>query len=529
MAKQLVVSSAHPKLRGSYVETGSCEGRPAFLRQGDDETWILFSARFGSSPGWYFASSPPQAGELRSFLRSSDAPSEPQWATWPGGVALEETKSSPVTSCKACKELQDWTHPTGLRCEACAPASAEAVGALRLLRGKTSSLLFEKTAAAFADGDPAARDLLRQISRAHASNSSELILLRQPQERLEIGSGPTSLLCDVISLESTTGRLQYCWHKDGQPIPRACLPRLVLSGGTADAEGIYTCRVSSATDSLLTSPCEVRLSAAARQQLSQRAEQRQRYESPLRRAAGALQLGDVPRAVQLLSEAIHAAIDDEAVRAEAFCQRSELRVRLAHWQEAFQDAVEALKLQPSLARAHAARGAAAEALGFLAEAVSSWEAAELLGGVPEAASRAEACRVKLQQFFMEQQAKRSSAGSTAGGDPEEKWRRNGWQGRYALRMARQVALLGAILVEARRASVAVPADSAKVCKKACRRRMHHLKVLGFASHELPSAETLRSAYRKLALAMHPDKPGGSITAFQELQNAYEAVLKAVSG
>lgn len=29
---------------------------------------------------------------------------------------------------------------------------------------------------------------------------------------------------------------------------------------------------------------------------------------------------------------------------------------------------------------------------------------------------------------------------------------------------------------ARRASVAVPADSAKVCKKACRRRMHHLKV-----------------------------------------------------
>ncbi|CAK9020701.1 Hypothetical protein SCF082_LOCUS15016 [Durusdinium trenchii] len=93
----------------------------------------------------------------------------------------------------------------------------------------------------------------------------------------------------------------------------------------------------------------------------------------------------------------------------------------------------------------------------------------------------------------------------------------------------QVALLGAILVEARRASVAVPADSAKVCKKACRRRMHHLKVLGFASHELPSAETLRSAYRKLALAMHPDKPGGSITAFQELQNAYEAVLKAVSG
>eukprot|EP00913_Durusdinium_trenchii_P002322 g2144.t1 len=371
---------------------------------------------------------------------------------------------------------------------ACAPASAEAVGALRLLRGKTSSLLFEKTAAAFADGDPAARDLLRQISRAHASNSSELILLRQPQERLEIGSGPTSLLCDVISLESTTGRLQYCWHKDGQPIPRACLPRLVLSGGTADAEGIYTCRV--------------RLSAAARQQLSQRAEQRQRYESPLRRAAGALQLGDVPRAVQLLSEAIHAAIDDEAVRAEAFCQRSELRVRLAHWQAAFQDAVEALKLQPSLARAHAARGAAAEALGFLAEAVSSWEAAELLGGVPEAASRAEACRVKLQQFFMEQQAKRSSAG------------RNGWQGRYAGGSA------GSYFGGSQEGERGSSCGLSKGLQES-------LQVLGFASHELPSAETLRSAYRKLALAMHPDKPGGSITAFQERSNAYEAVLKAL--
>ena len=39
-----------------------------------------------------------------------------------------------VSSLRTFPRLQDWTHPTGLRCEACAPASAEAVGALRLGR-----------------------------------------------------------------------------------------------------------------------------------------------------------------------------------------------------------------------------------------------------------------------------------------------------------------------------------------------------------------------------------------------------------
>ena len=43
------------------------------------------------------------------------------------------------------------------------------------------------------------------------------------------------------------GRVQYSWHKDGQPLPRAGLPRLVLSGAT-DAEGSYTCVVTAGED-----------------------------------------------------------------------------------------------------------------------------------------------------------------------------------------------------------------------------------------------------------------------------------------
>ena len=38
-------------------------------------------------------------------------------------------------------------------------------------------------------------------------------------------------------------------------------------------------------------------------------------------------------ALALLVQAIYAAVDDEAVRADAFCQRAELRVQLEQWQE----------------------------------------------------------------------------------------------------------------------------------------------------------------------------------------------------
>merc|ERR1712032_1016067 len=58
----------------------------------------------------------------------------------------------------------------------------------------------------------------------------------------------------------------------------------------------------------------------------------------------------------------------------------------------------------------------------------------------------------------------------------------------------------------------------------------HLRVLGFtvtSAGALPDAEAVRGAYRRLALQAHPDKPGGSKAAFQELQNAYEAVLSAI--
>eukprot|EP00434_Breviolum_minutum_P007088 symbB.v1.2.006254.t1/scaffold370.1/size393101/20 len=117
---------------------------------------------------------------------------------------------------------------------------------------------------------------------------------------------------------------------------------------------------------------------------------------------------------------------------------------------------------------------------------------------------------------MEQQAKRGTATGGSGADPEEKWRRNGWQGRYAGGSA------GSYFGGGQDSGTGT---STTGLSKALQQS---LQVLGLPTSEVPSAETLRSAYRKLALAMHPDKPGGSKTAFQELQNAYEAVLKIVS-
>lgn len=57
--------------------------------------------------------------------------------------------------------------------------------------------------------------------------------------------------------------------------------------------------------------------------------------------------------------------------------------------------------------------------------------------------------------------------------------------------------------------------------------MHsNLKVLGLPTGTLPSLETLRGAYRKLARTLHPDK-GGTKEEFQVLQSAYEAVVEVV--
>ncbi|CAJ1419710.1 unnamed protein product [Effrenium voratum] len=500
MGRQLRVSG-HPLLGGSYLEHGSCEGHPAYVKRSDEqETWILYSARFGSSPAWYFTSGLPEAGAMRSFCRSATVAPEPQLAQWDSNLQLCLEESPEVPS--------KLSEPQAI---ASLLQNAPAMEGLKLLHDRVNGALLEKVTASFAAGDASARELLEKVRHAHAEGSTELILLQEPGDSVEVGPGTMSLLCDVVRLHEpdNAGPPVYSWHKDGQALPRASKPRLVLSGAVHDVEGIYTCDVASGSDSVSTRPCRLRLSATALAQREQQAAQRRRFESPMRRAAGAVQLGELDRAIQLLSEAIKAAAENEAVRAEAFCQRAELHVQKGQWQDAFLDAVESLRLIPSLARAHAARGAAAEELGFLAEAASSWEAAELLGAVPGAAARAEACREKLHKFFLEQQAKRGT-GAGQGADPEDGWRRNGWQGRYAGGSA------GSFFGQGSSASPGL--------SKALEQ---HLKVLGLPA-ELPSAEVVRSAYRKLALTVHPDKPGGSKTKFQELQNAYEAVLKAVS-
>lgn len=35
---RLLVSSAHPKLPGTYLESGSCEGRPAYVKDGASDS-----------------------------------------------------------------------------------------------------------------------------------------------------------------------------------------------------------------------------------------------------------------------------------------------------------------------------------------------------------------------------------------------------------------------------------------------------------------------------------------------------------
>ena len=116
------------------------------------------------------------------------------------------------------------------------------------------------------------------------------------------GASDRHLELAFASRSALRGPLQYSWHKDGQPLPRAVRPRLVLTG-TGDAEGVYSCLVTCGEASVTAGPCSVRLSREAKAKATERVVQRQRFESPLRRAAGAVQMGDVKRAVELLSEA----------------------------------------------------------------------------------------------------------------------------------------------------------------------------------------------------------------------------------
>jgi len=86
MPKQLRVTSCFQNLAGLYVEQGANEGRPAYARHGGDAAgmWIVFSARFGTGPHWYFAKAPPQAGgSFNSCCCSEGDAASPEEAAWP--------------------------------------------------------------------------------------------------------------------------------------------------------------------------------------------------------------------------------------------------------------------------------------------------------------------------------------------------------------------------------------------------------------------------------------------------------------
>ncbi|CAE7190856.1 unnamed protein product [Symbiodinium sp. KB8] len=346
------------------------------------------------------------AGALESFLRSSDDAESPHLAEWPQDDLAEE-----------------------LRCNHCCPETEHAVKALSAalmgLQGNVSGWAYRLELRLLRCPPPVA-GLQLQFLRADLPAAAAVLF---PGMSLEIGAGTASLTCLAVSLQGT---VRYQWFKDAVPLHRAERPRLVVSGTPGD-EGVYTCTATTSSAAVSSSPCMLRLSQAAHTSRREEAARRARVQSPMRRAMGAVQLGQLSEAVKLLSEAIlSASAENEAARAEALCLRSELRNQLCQWQDAFADANDALALIPSLARAHAARGEAAEQLGFLAEAASSWETAELLGGIPQAAARAEACRQKLEKFFAEQNARRQAPEGNSRADPEEGWRRHSVETGYKL-------------------------------------------------------------------------------------------------
>lgn len=538
MAKRLAVTSPYPNLRGHYTERGSSGGRPAFAKDQDSATWIFYAAEFGCGPSWYFGSSLPSKGSLTSFCRSRGDAAAPEHAEWPqediakvevissadcvllGGSAATSSKTAPELSaqalpacqaaCAACSDLQS-LH-TDLRCPSCNPgdASQERL-ALGLLKGKVSDPARKRISEALASGDLETRSKLCNIAASQSEDGTPFIIL-EPPPQVELSSKATTLLVEACSISGMP--LRYQWHKDGVPIPRAERPRLVLCWTSPKDEGSYSCTVSASCASVSSRSCEASLS-------STEAAKRSRYEAPLQQAAEAERLGKFEDAVTFLTQAINAAEDTEAVRNKALRRRAELLLRLEHWQEAFCDSDELVRDSPGLVHAHAVRGAAAAKLGKLAEAVSSWETAEILGGVPNAAVEAEACRRRLQEFFEKQQAQRGSSGFPTGSqssagegaeDPEESWKRSGWQGRYT----------GGGVGGAKDGQGKETRNTSQSAEL-----QQHLEVLGLGAHNtgrLPSQDVVRSAYRQKALQVHPDKPGGSKTAFQKLQKAYETVL-----
>lgn len=531
--KELVVDSQYPNLRGKYAESGTNEGRAAFVRlqSAGGGTWIFYSARFGMAPGWYFGNSLPSGGSLNSLCCSLDAAETPEDSRWPPADIIRvreegvpdhtadplqqaaHARPASAAVCSECRELKQLND--GLCCSKCAPAvDSQALAALSLLKTYASSAVLKKLAGALAAGHAEVRETLEAVAVAHAVQDECPIILDQPADTLQVGAGTTSLVCEAISFGSN--KLQYQWDKDGSPLRRAERSRLVLSGAGPQDEGSYVCRVSAGFATASTRPCEVKLSDEAQKARAAESAKRSRFESPLRRAAEAVRLGQKEIAVTMLTEALEAAEENEAAQVDALCRRAELQFQMGRWHEAFHDASAAVTISPSISRAHAARGAAAEKLGFLAEAASSWETAELLGGVPEAAKQAEMCQERLRQFFAANQSKSAAGSGNQANDAEENWRRNGWQSQAGGRGAGFFGGNGSKADGGYSSSTGVtPA------------LQRHLQVLGLSvKGSLPSHDVVRSAYRKLALQAHPDK-GGSKSAFQELQNAYEAVLSAV--
>merc|ERR1712224_640637 len=132
------MGSPYPNLRGKYIESGSSEGRPAFVRdtsQGNAAvTWIFYSAKFGKGPRWYFGHSLPHSGSLSSFccsLEESQDAATPEAARWPpddivevrdcavpagsfvagvaqsSGAAGPDTVPSVAAPCLACADLNE--------------------------------------------------------------------------------------------------------------------------------------------------------------------------------------------------------------------------------------------------------------------------------------------------------------------------------------------------------------------------------------------------------------------------------------
>jgi len=580
MTKVLLLTSPYPNLHGRFVEKACSGGRPAFARESSRSdpavAWIFHSAKFGRGPCWYVGRSLPDGGSLSSFCASVDDADTPENARWPADdvtsivaedVDMTETENGFAggtaafrsTVCSACKDLEQLC--ASLLCCACAASEdSSAMCALSLLQNGCSSSTRQKLAVAFVSGDAGTRRTLETIAAAQKSTDQMQrrtpIVLAEPPPSITVGKGTTSLICEAFSVENPEA-LRFQWYKNGIPVLRAIRARYVLSGAVSSDAGSYFCDVSASgsagvaadTVACLTTTsraCDVTLQAAE-------VEQRADFEVPLEQAKEAEGRGDFLAAVGFLAEAIRLVPEaNEGTRAEALCRRALLLLRLERWQEAFRESTDSLKLSPGLSRAHAARGTAAVKLGKLAEAASSWETAELLGGVPEAAREAELCRERLQTFFAERQAKRGEAGSAGAGrhdsncndadaegdnkaeDWEDSWKRSGFHGRYAGGSAgsffggRGGGAGGAGGRGTRSSSGGYQQQSGSSLSPELQR---HLKVLGLSAApkgQVPTAEAVRGAYRKLALQMHPDKPGGSKTAFQELQNAYEAVLSAAA-